>query len=148
MAYARLDAILNPPDPHGIYLASRPVQGSGKGLFRHEVIVDARWFRPTPVVYEQTEQGFRSGTLKDAGPLDIIARAPDADVAGDRLRRVAERCGFAWKRRESSHNTFAHPDGRVIVIPDHGSKDIVRAPLRKIIRDMGLDRDRVPQAAR
>jgi hypothetical protein len=90
MAYPRLDAILNPPDPHGIYLGSRPVRGS-KGLFRHEVIVDARWFRPRPVVYEQTEEGFRRVALRDAGLLTITAKAPDTDVAGHRLRLVAER---------------------------------------------------------
>jgi predicted RNA binding protein YcfA (HicA-like mRNA interferase family) len=54
------------------------------------------------------------------------------------LRKLAERCGFVWQRCQGSHNTFAHPDGRVIVIPNHGSKDIVRPLLRKIIRDIGL----------
>jgi len=88
MAYAHLDAILNPPDPHGIFLGSRPVRG--KELFRHEVIVDTRWFRPRPVVYEQTERGFRRVPLREAGPLTITAKAPDTDVAGERLRRVAE----------------------------------------------------------
>jgi predicted RNA binding protein YcfA (HicA-like mRNA interferase family) len=54
------------------------------------------------------------------------------------LARVAEAAGFQWVRREGSHNTFRAPDGRVIVIPDHGSHVIVRPLLRKIIRDMGL----------
>lgn len=58
-----------------------------------------------------------------------------------RLRKIAERCGFVWRRCQGSHNTFSRPDGRVIVIPDHGSKDIVRPLLRKIIRDIGLTRD-------
>ncbi len=57
------------------------------------------------------------------------------------LRKLVERCGFAWKRCQGSHNTFAHPDGRVVVIPDHGSRDIVRPLLRKIIRDIGLTRE-------
>ncbi|MBI3744424.1 MAG: hypothetical protein HY261_09100, partial [Chloroflexi bacterium] len=30
-------------------------------------------------------------------------------------------------------------EGRIIVIPDHGSQVIVRPLLRKILRDMGLD---------
>lgn len=49
--------------------------------------------------------------------------------------------GFHWVRRQGSHNTFRASDGRVIVIPDHGSQDIVRPLLRKIIRDMGLSVD-------
>jgi predicted RNA binding protein YcfA (HicA-like mRNA interferase family) len=57
------------------------------------------------------------------------------------LRRVAERVGFVWTRCEGSHNIFVHPDGRRLVIPDHGSQDTVRPLLRKIVRDLGLTRD-------
>jgi predicted RNA binding protein YcfA (HicA-like mRNA interferase family) len=39
------------------------------------------------------------------------------------------------------HHTFRATDGRVIVIPDHGSTVIVRPLLRKIIRDLGLTVD-------
>jgi hypothetical protein len=88
VAYPRIDAIMNRPDPHGIFLGSRPVQG--KELFQHEVIVDAQWFRKSPVVYEQTAQGFRLVPLREAGALTITAKAPDTDVAAGRLRRVAQ----------------------------------------------------------
>jgi predicted RNA binding protein YcfA (HicA-like mRNA interferase family) len=54
------------------------------------------------------------------------------------LARVAEMAGFEWKRRRGSHNTFQAKDGRVVVIPDHGSQVIVRPLLRKIIRELGL----------
>ena len=57
------------------------------------------------------------------------------------LAQVAEMAGFHWVRRQGSHSTFRSPDGRVVVIPDHGSQDIVRPLLRKIIRDMGLSVD-------
>jgi len=57
------------------------------------------------------------------------------------LARIAEMAGFQWVRRQGSHNTFRAPDGRVIVIPDHGSQAIVRPLLRKIIRDMELTVD-------
>ena len=58
-----------------------------------------------------------------------------------RLRRVAEACGFVTVRRESSHCSFKHPDGRIVAIPDHGSQVIVRPLLRSIIRDLGLSVD-------
>jgi predicted RNA binding protein YcfA (HicA-like mRNA interferase family) len=51
---------------------------------------------------------------------------------------VAEAAGFAWVRREGSHNTFRNVDGRIVVIPDHGSQVIVRPLMRKILRDLGL----------
>ena len=54
------------------------------------------------------------------------------------LHRVAEAAGYAWVRREGSHNTFRRADGRIVVIPDHGSQVIVRPLLRKIVRDLGL----------
>ena len=54
------------------------------------------------------------------------------------LVRVAEAAGFQWFRRVGSHNTFRNVEGRIVVIPDHGSQVIVRPLLRKILRDMGL----------
>jgi predicted RNA binding protein YcfA (HicA-like mRNA interferase family) len=59
-------------------------------------------------------------------------------VAYKELRKVAESCGFDWQRRQGSHNTFKNPEGRIIVIPDHGAQVIVRPLLRKILRDIGI----------
>jgi len=59
-------------------------------------------------------------------------------VTFQELSKVAERAGFHWVRREGSHNTFRNSEGRIIVIPDHGSQVIVRPLLRKILRDMGM----------
>lgn len=57
------------------------------------------------------------------------------------LRKVAEAAGFGWVRQVGSHNTFRNAEGRIVVIPDHGSSVIVRPLLRKIIRDLGLTVD-------
>ena len=59
-------------------------------------------------------------------------------VAYRELSKVAEAAGFRWIRREGSHNTFRNAEGRIVVMPDHGSQVIVRPLLRKILRDMGL----------
>ena len=59
-------------------------------------------------------------------------------VAYRQLSKVAEGAGFHWVRREGSHNVFRNAQGRIAVIPDHGSQVIVRPLLRKILRDMGL----------
>jgi predicted RNA binding protein YcfA (HicA-like mRNA interferase family) len=61
------------------------------------------------------------------------------------LSRVAEMAGFHWVRCRGSHNVFQSDDGRIVVIPDHGHSVIVRALLRKIIRDMGLGVDEYNQ---
>ena len=57
------------------------------------------------------------------------------------LARLVERAGFLWKRRRGSHNVFQSADGRIVVIPDHGSAVIVRSLLREIVRDMGITVD-------
>ncbi|MCH9039293.1 MAG: type II toxin-antitoxin system HicA family toxin [Chloroflexi bacterium] len=51
---------------------------------------------------------------------------------------MAEAVGFHWARKSGSHNTFRNQEGRIVVIPDHGSRDLVRPLVRKIIRDMAL----------
>ena len=55
------------------------------------------------------------------------------------LAKVAEAAGFEWTRTRGSHNTFRNAEGRIVVIPDHGSRVIVRPLLRKILRDMSLN---------
>ncbi|MBI4331675.1 MAG: type II toxin-antitoxin system HicA family toxin [Chloroflexi bacterium] len=54
------------------------------------------------------------------------------------LSNVVERAGFHWVRTEGSHNTFRNSEGRIVVIPDHGSQVIVRPLLRKVLRDTGM----------
>lgn len=55
-----------------------------------------------------------------------------------RLRAVAIAAGFIQTRRVGSHVTFRDTEGRTVVIPDHGSREIGRGLTRKIISDMGL----------
>jgi predicted RNA binding protein YcfA (HicA-like mRNA interferase family) len=55
------------------------------------------------------------------------------------LEKVAEAKGFRRIRQEGSHNIFRNADGKIIVIPNHGSQVIVRLLLRKILRDMGVN---------
>lgn len=57
------------------------------------------------------------------------------------LARVAEAAGFGWVRRDGSHNTFKHADGRIVVIPDHGSRPIGRGLLTKMLRQLDLSVD-------
>ena len=53
--------------------------------------------------------------------------------------RVAESIGFVLDRQRGSHAVFYRAsDGRRIVIPMHGAKDLKPGTLRGIIHDMGL----------
>jgi predicted RNA binding protein YcfA (HicA-like mRNA interferase family) len=42
--------------------------------------------------------------------------------------------GFELKRQKGSHKFFQHKDGRTTVVPDHGSEQIDRGLLSKIIK--------------
>ena len=57
------------------------------------------------------------------------------------LAKIAESLGFVRVRRKGSHVVFRRTDGRVTVIPDHGSADIQRPLIRQILRDMELSVD-------
>ena len=61
------------------------------------------------------------------------------------LAKVAEAKGFQRIRQEGSHTVFRDASGKIIVIPNHGSKVIVRPLLRKILRDMGVSPDEYEQ---
>ena len=50
------------------------------------------------------------------------------------LRRRVEALGFRPVRQKGSHIRYQHPDGRKTTIPDHGSKDVPKGLLTKIIR--------------
>jgi predicted RNA binding protein YcfA (HicA-like mRNA interferase family) len=53
--------------------------------------------------------------------------------------RVAESIGFKFDRQRGSHAVYYRSaDGRRIVIPVHGGKDLKLGTLRGIIADMGL----------
>jgi predicted RNA binding protein YcfA (HicA-like mRNA interferase family) len=53
--------------------------------------------------------------------------------------RVAESVGFLFDRQRGSHAVYYRAsDGRRVVIPMHGSKDLKPGTLRGIIDDMGL----------
>ena len=52
--------------------------------------------------------------------------------------RALQRAGFEIVRQRGSHMRLRHADGRVVTIPDHGSRDVGRGLLRKILRDADL----------
>lgn len=59
-------------------------------------------------------------------------------VTSAQLIRALERAGFEAARQRGSHRRFRHPDGRVVTVPVHGSADVGRGLLRKILRDADL----------
>ncbi len=50
------------------------------------------------------------------------------------LIKILLKLGFELKRQKGSHKFFQHKDGRTTVIPDHGTEQIDRGLLTKIIK--------------
>ena len=58
------------------------------------------------------------------------------------LIRIVKKIGFEKVRQRGSHIRFRHVDGRMLTIPDHGSKDVPKGLLSKIIRyDLEMSTD-------
>ena len=50
------------------------------------------------------------------------------------LCRIVERMGFNKSRQKGSNIRYAHADGRKTTVPDHGSQDVPKGLLIKIIK--------------
>jgi predicted RNA binding protein YcfA (HicA-like mRNA interferase family) len=55
-------------------------------------------------------------------------------ITAKELIKILLAAGFEMKRQKGSHKFFQHKDGRTTVIPDHGSEQIDRGLLNKIIK--------------
>jgi predicted RNA binding protein YcfA (HicA-like mRNA interferase family) len=55
-------------------------------------------------------------------------------ISAKDLIKILLKLGFELKRQKGSHKFFHHKDGRTSVIPDHGTEQIDRGLLHKIIR--------------
>jgi predicted RNA binding protein YcfA (HicA-like mRNA interferase family) len=65
--------------------------------------------------------------------------AQPPSIRAREVARVAQSIGFELDRQRGSHAVYYRAsDGRRIVIPMHGSKDLKPGTLRAIINDMGL----------
>lgn len=55
-------------------------------------------------------------------------------LTAEELIKILFQLGFEFRRQKGSHKFFQHKDGRTTVIPDHGSEQIDRGLLNKIIK--------------
>lgn len=59
-----------------------------------------------------------------------------SDLPVRKVVRALESIGFEHIRTKGSHAVYRHPDGRVVVIPKHGT--VKRGTLSSILRQAGL----------
>lgn len=59
-----------------------------------------------------------------------------SDVPVRKVLRALESVGFIHRRTSGSHAVMRHPDGRVAIVPQHGT--VKRGTLSSILRQAGL----------
>ena len=55
--------------------------------------------------------------------------------------RVLRRHGFFFVDQRGSHQKWRHPDGRQVIVAQHGSKSIPLGTLKHLIKGSGLHAD-------
>ncbi len=60
-------------------------------------------------------------------------------LKSSKVVKALKKADFKLVRQKGSHAKFKHPDGRATTVPIHGSQDIGRGLLRKILRDIEFD---------
>jgi len=54
---------------------------------------------------------------------------------------VLRRNGFVLAHQRGSHQKWRHPDGRQVIVAQHGGKPIPMGTLKSIIKGCGLNAD-------
>ena len=60
-------------------------------------------------------------------------------LSSRKVIRALERLGFHFVRQRGSHASYQHPDGRIVTVPIHPTRDVARGTLREIIRESKVD---------
>ena len=55
------------------------------------------------------------------------------------ILKLAQKNGWIIKSQKGSHIKLQHSDGRVIIIPYHGSKDIKIGTAKQILKQLGIE---------
>jgi len=59
-------------------------------------------------------------------------------LKGKQVIKALNKTGFVERRTTGSHCVLRHQNGKIVVVPLHGSKDIKRGTLFNIIKQAGL----------
>ena len=62
-------------------------------------------------------------------------------LSGKEMAKLVEKLGFKRVHQVGSHAKYAHPDGRVTIIPIHGNEEIGPGLTNEIIKKIGITRE-------
>ncbi|MGC9781209.1 MAG: type II toxin-antitoxin system HicA family toxin [Candidatus Heimdallarchaeota archaeon] len=62
-------------------------------------------------------------------------------LTAKKVIKTLTKIGFVITRRKGSHVILNHPDGRLIVVPEHKGEELGKGLLLKIINDSKLSKE-------
>jgi len=69
-------------------------------------------------------------------------------LSGREIAKLVEKLGFERVHQVGSHAKYAHPDGRVTMVPIHGNEEIGPGLTNEIIKQTGITREEFIRLAR
>ena len=60
-------------------------------------------------------------------------------LRANEIVRVLQRLGFERIRQKGRHIRLRHSDGRLASVPDHGSRELRREFVRRILKQSGVE---------
>ena len=57
------------------------------------------------------------------------------------FEKILYKLGFIRSRQNGSHVVYHHSDGRTVSVPNHGSKDLSRKLIRRLIKQIDVSID-------
>jgi predicted RNA binding protein YcfA (HicA-like mRNA interferase family) len=64
-------------------------------------------------------------------------------LTGKEISRILEKHGFSLIHQKGSHAKYCNSDGQVTIVPMHGTEEIGPGLLLKILKDAGIDPDKL-----
>jgi len=62
-------------------------------------------------------------------------------LSGKEMAKLVERLGFEKVHQVGAHAKYAHPDGRITMVPMHGNEEIGPGLTNEIIKQLGITRE-------
>jgi len=69
-------------------------------------------------------------------------------LSGSKIGKLLTKLGFRNVHQVGAHAKFVHPDGRVTMVPMHGSEEIGTGLTLEIIKQAGLTREEYTRLAK
>ncbi|MBN2517334.1 MAG: type II toxin-antitoxin system HicA family toxin [Candidatus Altiarchaeota archaeon] len=69
-------------------------------------------------------------------------------LSGKEMAKLVEKLGFEKVHQVGAHAKYAHPDGRITMVPIHGNEELGPGIINEIMKQIGISREEFIKLAR